>query len=78
MKLNREQRVLTRAFRNTFDTPDGEVVLKYLMEEYGCAPISDENSIKMACGVGARNLVMDILSIMERGDSDEIYDEIPG
>ncbi len=67
---NREQRELTKAFRHVFNSPDGKVVLQFLIEEYGHAAINDENPIKMATGVGARNLVMDILTILEREDDD--------
>lgn len=74
MKLDYENREITRAFKRVFSSRDGEIVMKYLMDEYGLAPIDETNSMKMAAGVGARNLVMDIINILEREEVDNDVD----
>lgn len=70
-ELNREAIELARAFRHTFESPDGKKVLAYLTREYLETPIPTMPTSAMAEAVGKHNLMMDIKTILERGIEDE-------
>lgn len=53
-----------RAFKHVFSTADGQVVLDFLRKEYGEAIIDMSNPTLMAGQIGARNLYMEMLNII--------------
>lgn len=63
-KLNREYTEIIRAFKHTFGTPDGRVVFDFLRREYGEAIIDMSNPTLMAGQVGARNMFMEMVNII--------------